>query len=385
MSVEFRLGRNDHNKVEDFLASRPSGVSAITVDTAAVRHQAGAIEAARDAGVDVLFDPVTERLADRGFEIAGLEYTEGPPYDLANMTRDSRVRATLVEQVIGAHPEGATLITPPHFFVHDERSANLNLALAEDTRRQADRPVRATLLLARKFGLEAADRLAAEYIHAGISRLELRVTPLGGDDEGDAKIRSVYRLADVFTMAGLQVTLGYSGNIGQTAVALGHVNGYSVGIGLRETVNYSETISRQKNPPPPKEDGEGGRFGAVAGIYLPGPALTVGRKIGAALLANTDIRTRISCRLGTCGASVEGPARDPRGHYLHSRTTEMAALLARPAAWRATTEMDRLRRALELRELINERYLGTDVRPFKTRTLRSLINDIEVERAALSA
>jgi hypothetical protein len=44
--------------------------------------------------------------------------------------------------------------------------------------------------------------------------------------------------------------------------------------------------------------------------------------------------------------------------------------------------MDRLRRALELRELINEHYLTADVRKLNTRTLRSLLDDIEVEQAA---
>lgn len=56
-------------------------------------------------------------------------------------------------------------------------------------------------------------------------------------------------------------------------------------------------------------------------------------------------------------------------------------MLGKPAPWRATGEIDRLRRAAELRDLINSRYLTKDVRPLKTRTLRSLIDDIEGERA----
>jgi hypothetical protein len=187
-------------------------------------------------------------------------------------------------------------------------------------------------------------------------------------------------IVDAFKAAGLQVVLGYSGNIGQTAVALGHAAHYSVGVGLREQVNHSGTITRQKEPPKESSTG-GGHFGAVAGIYLPGPAATVGRKAGKALLENTDIRTRIGCRIGGCGKSVAGPAADPREHYLHARAGEMAAMLARPAPWRASMEKDRLGRALELRELINGKYLGGDVRPLGTRTLRSLIDDIDVERA----
>jgi len=48
----------------------------------------------------------------------------------------------------------------------------------------------------------------------------------------------------------------------------------------------------------------------------------------------------------------------------------------------AKTETDRLRRTLDLREMINDRYLPEGARPLKTRTLRSLMADIAVERAA---
>jgi hypothetical protein len=140
-------------------------------------------------------------------------------------------------------------------------------------------------------------------------------------------------------------------------------------------------ISRQKAPKPGDGD-DRGRFGPTAGIYLPGPAATLSRKAGAALLDNTDIRTRIGCRLGRCGHSVAGPARDPRDHYLHARAHEMSELLKRPGPWRPTAEMDRLRRALELRELINEHYLTTEVPKLNTRTLQSLLDDIQVELAA---
>lgn len=383
MGVEFRLSRQDHNKVEDFLVRQPGGVSAIMLDTMAARHQQGAAEAAREAGVNVLFDPATERLADIGFELEGLTYDDGAPYDVNRLASDASARATLVGQLVEAHPETTTVTTPPHFYVHDDRSANLNVALAEATVHETDKPVRATLVLARKYGETAAIRLATEYAQAGVRLLDLRVSPLGGDNESVAKIRSVFRLADTFRDAGMEVVLGFSGNIGQVAVALGHVAHYSVGIGLREKVNHAEMISRQKTPLKPTNGDEGGgRFGATAGIYLPGPAVTLSRKAGAALLDNTDIRTRIGCRLGSCGQSVAGPARDPREHYLHARAHEMDQLLTRPEPWRPTAEMDRLRRALELRELINEHYLTADMQKLNTRTLRSLLDDIEVEQAA---
>lgn len=382
MGVEFRLGRQDGRKAEDFLARRPAGVSAITLDTVYARYQHDAADAARAIGARVFYDPATERMADPGFTPAGVDFFHGDPFDVQALAVDPSARARLVDGVLAAHPDVITDVTPPHFYVHDDRTAALNVALAEHTAQQSDKPTRAVLVIARKYAEANARRLADEYRDASITAVELRVTPLGGDDESVAKIRSVFAIADAFIGTGIEVVLGQSGNIGHTAVALGHAVHYSVGVGLRERVDHAAAISRQRAPEKTGDgDEQGNRFGATAGIYLPGPAATVGRRAGASLLSNTDIRTRIGCRVGACGQSVSGPAADPREHYLHARASEMATMLGKPAPWRATGEIDRLRRAAELRDLINSRYLTKEVRPLKTRTLRSLIDDIEGERA----
>jgi hypothetical protein len=40
MSIEFRLDRNDHHTIEDFLATRPAHVSAIIVEASNLDRQA---------------------------------------------------------------------------------------------------------------------------------------------------------------------------------------------------------------------------------------------------------------------------------------------------------------------------------------------------------
>lgn len=75
---------------------------------------------------------------------------------------------------------------------------------------------------------------------------------------------------------------------------------------------------------------------------------------------------------------------NPREHYLHARAHEIAQSLARPEAWRVTLEQERLRRAVELRELINEHHPVKGMHPFKTRTLRALL-DPKPDGKALSA
>jgi len=69
MGIEFKLGRQDHKKVEDFLGRRPAGVDAITIDVTHVSYRGGAADEAKAMGIDVLVDPMTERLADIGVPV----------------------------------------------------------------------------------------------------------------------------------------------------------------------------------------------------------------------------------------------------------------------------------------------------------------------------
>lgn len=384
MSVEFQLGHGDHLKVEDFLARRATGVGAITLSPKNADKQTGAAEAARDAGLEVLFDPATEKLADTGFGLETLPCWAGAPYDVERLVIDPDGRQGLVDRVVEVHPAKATIVTPPHFLVRDERSANLNIALAETTRLATDKPVRPIVILRNAVPDSVVENLAGEYVRAGFTQIDVRLSPLGGDNDSVRKIRRAFARLSVFTDAGLQVTFGRAGNAGQTAFALGLVNGYSVGIGQWETVDHAQAINRQQRPP--KHDDEGHRKGGVwQGVYLPGPAVTVSMRTATALLSHTDIRTRVGCRIDSCASSITGPLVDHRTHYLRARANEMADLQSRPAAWRATAELERLHRAIDLRQLINRNHRGSLDSELKTRTLHSLIDDIDEAQAAASA
>jgi hypothetical protein len=97
VAIEFKLGRQDHKKVEDFLGRRPVGVDAITIDMNHASYQAGAAVGAKAMGIDVLVDPLTERLADIGFEPDGLEYfTPGEPINLNVLHADRAACRQLV-------------------------------------------------------------------------------------------------------------------------------------------------------------------------------------------------------------------------------------------------------------------------------------------------
>lgn len=381
MGVEFQLDYQDHPAVEDYLARSSAGIGAIILHSKSAPKQRGAAEAAIAAGIDVLFDPRTDRLAHEGFSVNGLPGYREEPYDLRTLAGSLDDRQRLVDAVLSAHPDYTTLVTPPFFYAPDLESARLNLALAEQASLATGKRVRPVLLLRSKMSLKDVETIAREYGDAGFADLDLRFTPLGGEFDGIPKIRAVLAAADRFRTQGMRVVLGRSGNIGQAAFALGHVHGYTVGIGQMEHVNHASDINRQKQPPKFDEQGKR-KGGAWQGVYLPALALSVSMKRAQSLLGHSDVRTRLACREGACATSLLGPTTNHKAHYMHSRAGEMQRLLETPAAWRPKLETDRLVRAIELRELVNSRYGVAGEAPIKTRTLQSLVDGMrEVQEA----
>ncbi|SIN53610.1 Uncharacterised protein [Mycobacteroides abscessus subsp. abscessus] len=382
MGIQFRLGPNDHKPVEDFLSRDHDGTAAITLDTKAARYQTAAAAAAVDAGVHVYWEPAAERLAAGGFGLDKFPLWTGQPYEVDLLSADQAARAALVDLTVEKHPALTTHVTAPHFYVTDERTARLNVDLAERTRLAVgDKPARAVITVSTAALSRLSINLAAEYAAAGIADVEIRFSPFGGDDEGIRKIRNAFGVLDQFREYDITVTLGLSGNIGRAALAMGHAHAYSVGLGMLEKVNHAQTMARYRTAPDPDKD-QGG--GAAAGIYLPRLGATVSAKAARQLLSHTDIRTRVGCRIGSCRNSVTGPLDDRRAHYLHSRASEVAEMLRRPAPWRGAMEIDRLNEAIGLRERVNEHYLSDDVHKLGTRTLRSLIDEIEHEQQQAS-
>ena len=329
------------------------------------------------------WEPAAERLAEAGFGLDKFPLWNGQPYGIDSLSANQAARAALVDLTIEKHPALVTHVTAPHFYITDERTAHLNVDLAERTRLAVGegKPTRAVITVSTtalsRLGLD----LAAEYARAGISNVEIRFSPFGGDDEGIRKIRTAFGVLDQFREHDLTVTLGQSGNIGRAALAMGHADAYSVGLGMLEKVNHSQMMARYRKAPDP-DKGQGG--GAAGGIYLSRLGATVPAKAARQLLSHTDIRTRVGCRIGSCRNSVTGPLDDRRAHYLHSRSNEVAEMLRRPAPWRGAMEVDRLNEAIGLRERVNEHYLSDDVHKLGTRTLRSLIDELEHEQQQAS-
>ena len=379
MTIEFRLGRTDHLVVEDFLAGDTSaGVGAIVVEAPLIGRQRVAIEAAEVAGLDVLIETLTDRLAEPGYDTSGFEYATS--YPLRPVDYSSLLgRARLVEAVL--HPQLATasILTPPHFFADTAELLDLNIALAGLTRQEYGSSKRVRPVVAARRALLAEPGLAKEtatkYRTAGLEQVELRLSPLGGENDGAQKIRSAFEIVEAFRGEGLGVSLGWQSNIGHTAVALGLADSFSVGIGYRERYDHASQVSAQRRLFGMKREEKQGPRGPLAGVHFTDAAVTVQRKLAMPLLQNPAIRSRLACTIGECRNSIEGPARDPRRHYLHSQAAIAASGGGRPPAWRANLERQRLEKAVEIRDILNEHYLSSENR-LRSRTLEALVSEI---------
>ncbi len=373
--IEYRLGRSDHRIVEDFLGSGADGVAGILLEAKNLRFQQEVAEAARAVEVQVFVEPLTERLTEPGFDPSSLDYWNSYPIRRDELGT-SAARADFVERVIDPQLKYASVLVPPHFFVDDMQTLGLNIALVRQAVATygADFAIRPILAVQRNFLAEfnRASEVAAQYTQTGVASIDLRFSPLGGEEEGSRKVRSAFAITRTFRDAGLAVIMGSQGNIGHAGLALGLAEGFSVGIGYRESYNYRQAINRQGKAPA-KGDG---RRGPTSGVYLPEAALTIPRQVAETLYQDRHIRTRLACMKGACAQAIDGPTRDPRGHYLHARTSEVAATLARPIRWRPMLERDRLIRAIEIRGIL-EGHLPSDTPSFSSRTLRTLVGELE--------
>jgi hypothetical protein len=385
MPVGFLLSPTDHLKIEDFLARNPSGVGAITLNAKAAKQQQAAAEAARGRGISVLYDPRTDRMAsaDPDGQLEGLAAYSGEMINLDGLAASADLREQLAIRTIEAHPSFSDFVTPPWFFIDSERAARLVIDLAEVTRLASDRPVRPIMTISSRLPMELITTIARELGRAGFRTVDVRVSPTSGEKDSLQKVRKVFAILDEFKSIGFEVNLGMSGNLGQVAIALGHADSFSVGVGQGEHVDHRGLLRRQVNPPKKKFDDDGNeKRGAWKGVYLPGIAATVSVRTSTALLNHSDLRTRVGCRLGACATSVAGPLIDSRLHYLHAKANEVAAMEARPAAWRAPAELERLQKAHNLRRLINEKYQSEEIGSLQVRTIESLVSGIQDEGRA---
>ena len=373
MTVEFRLGYRDHPAVEDALSVGLPGCSGIVLDLKYGARQTAVAAAAKRAGREVLWDPSTWRLSARGFQAEHCEYASGEALEAESLVLDKLAQRRLVHQVWQAHSPAVTRFTPPYVQVWEPQHAILNRDMAKMTRSVAGADVRPVVILSSQLPIPLVEEIASIYAQAGLDAIELRVTPLGGEDVGPQKVHDVRDMLRAFRNRGVRVVLGMSGSIGHTLTALGETDGYSVGVGMLESFDAASRLNRQvKEYDTPPETVQG----TQPGVYLAPLGQTLRKKAAAALLG-PDAPTRVSlrCTNDCCRDTINGPLLDPRKHYLYTRTQEANLADERRAfGTHLAGEHDRLRRIRNKRLSLAQGKLNQTP---ATRTLDSLISLVD--------
>lgn len=382
MGVEIRIGYNSHQVVADFLGADPEGLTGIVVDAKHLERHQVVIEAARDAGKDVYVETLTDRLAVEGYDPGDLVYADSFPFG-PDQLKSLAARGEFVERV--AEPQIALngdVLVAPHYFSDDVEALELNAELARLTVHEygADYRVRAVCAVRRTLLADpnVARKTAQMYGQAGVAAVELRLSPLGGPNEGVQKIKSTFDILRAFGEYEVPVTLGFQGPIGEVAYALGLVEGYSTGVGDRDRYDYKGAIASQRREAAARDRGEDRRPRASARrVLLPNVGLQIPMESAKVLYADPGIRARIACRLESCAVSVDGPTRKPRQHFLHSRADAIREIDRLPSGWRATHQRDQIQKAIEVCEAINGHHLSGDMKPLQIRTLESLRTSLD--------
>jgi len=214
MGVQIRVGYNDHQLLADFLANDATGVSAITIDAKLADRHRPAMEAARDAGVPVLVETLTDRLAFVGYDPGPLDYVDSYPINPASLDTLT-ARAQFVESVVEPQAAiGLKTVTAPHFYADSPTDLRTNVELARLTAHEygADHHVRAVCAVSRSVLADSNQgrEAASLYGQAGISGIELRLSPLGGPRESLQKIKATFDTLRAFGEFNVPVTLGYA-------------------------------------------------------------------------------------------------------------------------------------------------------------------------------
>lgn len=370
--IEFRVGRTDHHKVEEFLATGPDGVSGVRLDAKNLSIHQDVAVAARGIAAAVHIEPLTERFLVPGFNPTGVAYADRFLLDIGRLMTDPGDQARFVSEVIATQVGIATAITPPHFYVEDSDQLGLNVALTRQSIAllESDLPVRPIVAVSSTFLRQHAGEIARRYADAGVQGIELRVSPFGGDNLGPIAVRRVYEALERLRESRLHITLGMAGVVGMAALSLNLVDDIASGVAYREQFNYKSAMSSQRTSD--QRDGGGGN---PARVLLPGADVLVERDVARHLYGNPEVRSNLVCRLGHCAHSMDGPIADLRTHYLHTRAQQVSDLARQPVAWRPNGLRSQLVRSLELRQQIAH-YLPDGGQPPKNRTVETLLAEL---------
>jgi hypothetical protein len=343
-----RPSLNDHEVVADLIApamaslwrSRtPIGQLVVDAHIAAVRPRFA--DAASEAGIPLLIDPMTQLLQspiDPKSTWSKLPFAEARPVAAGDL---DPVR--LVESVIDFQVEqGATQILAPYLYAagpSDPAFAMSIRLLAHSAHylREADIPLPLVAVFCgqlrgfarRDAQLAGNNRFLAAARDHDASAVGLYVSPAGAPGDSYAKVAELFRLAAAVTDGGIPALAWRQGVYGPALVAAG-MAGYESGIGTQEQTNVTRQASNRREKPTKKRGGGG------AGIYLETLGRSVPKRVAETLFGSMEMRAKLMCDDdGCCPGGVRDTLDKGRPHAVRSRDRQLAELTEQPhRRWR---------------------------------------------------
>lgn len=351
-----RPGINDHEVIKDLLApgagtillprARPL-IDRLVLDAQVAEARADFAEAARDAGLPVLVDPLTIYLqgelreADKWVGLPFGEARKVTAEELSNPFKREALVARVVEFEVS---RGATAIIPPYPYVSSPTDPFFQVAL--DMLRATSRfmsrngialpiiPIFCAKL--QSFGPEKTwkdgiDRFANVALDLGPEAIGICLSPVGAiKDDSYNKVLRLFAATRRLKQTGTRVIAWRQGIYGPGLVAAG-IDGYETGIGTREQANIAGAITARKPKPNKKSSG-----GAGTGIYLEPLHRSVISKVGETLLGHQSMRPKIMCDDERCCPNGVASTIDQRRHHaVRTRSRELAEIENQPhESWR---------------------------------------------------
>jgi hypothetical protein len=402
MDLFVRAGRRDNLLIEELVAPASAGVQlgrrvpfrGVVVDAPTAVAQPDLREAAEAAGLPFMVDPLTTLLQDvqaPDSSWANLPFAQAETMDASELALGTMQDELIDRSIRFQIDNGASVITPPYFYMQDPTDPWFKVQLSSNRRTAAylaqegiTLPVAPVLAASlRKFGVQSAWSAGVDEFLRSVQGMNLRHIGLAlsssRSQNGDTEDRLSAYLGTVAHLAAKAPVMAWrQGQYGLAAVAAGAM-GYQTGPGTDERCDLANFARRRR----PKPEGVPGGFGTTRFIYTALFGRSFPEKAAAAMLENRHLKASLVCiDSSCCPGGASSMVDDWRQHALRTRGRQLDELRAMPDnSWRLNAIATQSDRAATTARTANEVLEAAGVRErIPERSFRSLATVAEAMR-----
>ena len=334
----------DYSFVARLLAEGKAVGTGLIVDACDPSRSADLRQLGSTAGLEVILDPRSVELSTIGgiqrSGVIDLPWSSGEVDTPESMTeiRRNQVATSLVEAAL--EMSASAILAPTHFLdSFPSPWFEIDLSLAERIRFHLDRdragrrvriyyPLVSGLrtLISESVRDRVRDGLRRLVVGRTIDAIWLRMHAFGTTSSGPLSLTRYIRTARSFHQLGVPVIAERTGTVGIPLMALGCVTG------IESSITHGDRCDVKSLQRPPQKGGGGG---LAPRVYLSQIGAFLKRESAAEFLNNRSIRNWFTCQETCCARGTVDMLRDPRRHFIVTRSAEVSQLEAVPHEVRA--------------------------------------------------